>query len=93
MDLNENQIMELVEFLFKNQPQKIGVQIFKSPKLVNFHKFLFLFFLKLTGSLERRFLKTQNQSILCIKFFHLLENDDSLKNKKTTQQIGHNMCF
>jgi hypothetical protein len=37
MDLNENQIKELVNFLFKNQPQKISVWILKSPKLVNSH--------------------------------------------------------
>jgi len=38
MDLNENRIKELVDFLFKNQPQKIGVWIFKSPKLASSHK-------------------------------------------------------
>jgi hypothetical protein len=38
MDLNENRIKEPVKFLFKSQPQKIGVWIFKSPKLANSHQ-------------------------------------------------------
>ncbi len=93
MDLNENQIKEPIKFIFKNQPQKINVWIFKSPKLVNSHKFIFLFF-EIHRFFGNKILRNSKPiDFMYYYYFHLLENDNSLKNKKTIQQIGHNMCF